>query len=83
MTSQTTVEHLGDSATQATVDQYERAVQSARALILLDTSYTPSDEALESGTENQELDDVARAYVWNDGEFNVRIRELLDEEVTF
>ena len=29
------------------------------------------------------MDDVARAYVWNDGEFNVRIRELLDEEVTF
>ena len=69
---QITQEHLGSDATEATIDQFRRACEAA-------ISQHP-------GIWNWDEDGVLEEegvvdYVWNNGSFGVRIRELLGEDI--
>ena len=75
--SDVTLEHLDGGnglATEATLAQFKRACDAAihQHQAIFDWN--------EDGTVEEE---GVTEYVWNDGRFDVRVRELLGEEVAY
>ena len=67
-----TPEHLGGEATQATLDQFLRAC---------DAAITRHQAILDWNEDGSVLEEGVIDFVWNDGDFAVRIQELLGEEI--